>query len=363
MEKRYEIFLSSTLSDLESERRIAIEAILSLDSFPVGMEYFAASDEEQFELIKRKIDNADYYIVIIAGRYGSIHPETGYSFTEMEYDYAVSSNTPVLTFIHRDVDKLPGEKLVKTEEAREKLMAFREKARSRKMVRFYSESFELKSEIMQALIDAPKRRPRPGWVRAGEDSSIELLSQINALQKKVTEKDKTIEELSKDRGRINSDYQWYDDVSIISGVIQKEEGNTVSKFESSISWSKLFVIMSRYFIQDGGVNKFDLCKYYAHSIVNNHKNFPPKYFQLFYKQPGWGKKMIFENRNDLTITTFANSMDSIISQFLVHGLVRVENHQIFLTEWGTRHMIELTAAKSTNEPDLLDERVSTDSDD
>src|SRR6516164_8508911 len=47
------------------------------------------SDDETWEFIKRQIDQADYYIVVIAGRYGSVGPD-GVGYTEMEYDYARS---------------------------------------------------------------------------------------------------------------------------------------------------------------------------------------------------------------------------------------------------------------------------------
>lgn len=36
------------------------------------MEYFAASDMDQFEYIKKVIDDSDYYILILAGKYGTI---------------------------------------------------------------------------------------------------------------------------------------------------------------------------------------------------------------------------------------------------------------------------------------------------
>lgn len=62
------------------------------------MELFPASDDAQWELIKRVIEESDYYIVIVAGRYGSLSPE-GISYTEMEYDYAVAKGIPVLGFI------------------------------------------------------------------------------------------------------------------------------------------------------------------------------------------------------------------------------------------------------------------------
>jgi len=100
MEKRYQVFISSTFQDLQNARQEVSQALLRADCFPAGMELFPAADEEQFEFIKTVIDQSDYYIIISAGRYGSIHPETKLSYTEMEYDYAVEIGIPIIRLLH-----------------------------------------------------------------------------------------------------------------------------------------------------------------------------------------------------------------------------------------------------------------------
>lgn len=72
MEKKYQIFISSTYDDLKDARRKVQDAVLAMYHFPVGMELFGAADEEQWEIIKETIDSSDYYVLIIAQRYGSI---------------------------------------------------------------------------------------------------------------------------------------------------------------------------------------------------------------------------------------------------------------------------------------------------
>jgi len=63
MDKRYQVFVSSTYADLKDERRRVIQTVMELDCIPVGMELFPAADEEQFEFIKRVIDDCDYYLL------------------------------------------------------------------------------------------------------------------------------------------------------------------------------------------------------------------------------------------------------------------------------------------------------------
>ncbi len=102
MEKKYQIFISSTYTDLIDARAKVQEAILSMLHFPVGMEMFSAADEEQWEIIQDTIDSSDYYILIIGHRYGSTidtGEDAGISYTEKEFRYAIEKQIPVLAFI------------------------------------------------------------------------------------------------------------------------------------------------------------------------------------------------------------------------------------------------------------------------
>ncbi|MGV8880512.1 MAG: DUF4062 domain-containing protein, partial [Rhodoglobus sp.] len=80
------------------------------------------------------IDECNYYMVIVGGRYGSISAE-GVSYTEMEYDYAVPSDIPVLGFVHGSPDDIPAGESELGKEAREKLDAFRAKVITRMVKR------------------------------------------------------------------------------------------------------------------------------------------------------------------------------------------------------------------------------------
>ena len=70
MDKRYQIFISSTFRDLIDERQAVLKAVLELDHMPAGMELFPASDDSAWELIKDIIDGSDYYVLIVGGRDG-----------------------------------------------------------------------------------------------------------------------------------------------------------------------------------------------------------------------------------------------------------------------------------------------------
>jgi hypothetical protein len=118
MDKRYQVFVSSTYADLQDERRSVIQTLMEMDCIPAGMELFPAADEEQWEFIRRVIDDCDYYLLIIGGRYGSMTAE-GISYTELEYDYAIRKGIKVIALLHGDPATLPFGKSEATPEARE----------------------------------------------------------------------------------------------------------------------------------------------------------------------------------------------------------------------------------------------------
>lgn len=98
---KYQFFVGSTYKDLVDERQVAINAIIETNNIVAGMEFFGAVGENQLEHIKQEIDQTDYYLLIIGGRYGSL-TKSGISYTEEEYDYAVLNGVRVIAFIHID---------------------------------------------------------------------------------------------------------------------------------------------------------------------------------------------------------------------------------------------------------------------
>lgn len=179
MEKRYQVFVSSTFDDLREERQIVMQALLELDCIPSGMELFPSADDEQWTYIRKTIDDCDYYVLILAGRYGSEGPD-GRSFTQMEYEYALANNKPTIAFLHKDPDKLPADQTERHESARKKLEAFRSLAR-RKLCRFWSSPDELGAIVSRSITQLKKSRPAIGWVRAdliGDETSSQEIARL-----------------------------------------------------------------------------------------------------------------------------------------------------------------------------------------
>lgn len=187
---RYQVFLSSTYEDLRAERQEVTQAILEAGHFPSGMELFPASDDSQWELIKRVISESDYYVIILGGRYGNIGP-LGVSYTEMEYDYAVECGMPILGFVNGDPDGIPLNKSEQGDDGRLKLGKFRTKVMSR-TCRKYINASDLGKEVMKSLVSETRLRPRIGWVRADQARSVEDINRERRLMEDLAEAEKLI---------------------------------------------------------------------------------------------------------------------------------------------------------------------------
>ena len=89
--------------DLAEERRTAVEAILSANCIPVGMEMFPANNDDiaLWETIQSLIKKSDVFLLIIGSRYGTLTKDehgSSLSCVEREYDYARSIGKPILVF-------------------------------------------------------------------------------------------------------------------------------------------------------------------------------------------------------------------------------------------------------------------------
>ena len=161
-----------------------METILNFNCFPAGMELFPAMDEEQFEFIKRKIDESDYYLLIIGGRYGSVD-DSYVSWTEREYHYAVDKDIPVIAFIHNDFSKLPGEKTDPEIKKRRKLVAFKKKVSTGRLIQKWSNVDDLDAAVARSLHNVLEQQPRIGWVRADKIASEDVQKEIENQKEEI----------------------------------------------------------------------------------------------------------------------------------------------------------------------------------
>lgn len=194
---KYQVFVSSTYRDLSAERERVIWGILNARHIPAGMENFTAASDRGWEIIRRVIDVSDYYVVILAGMYGTVDPSTGISWTQREYEYAVSKGVPVLGFIREDA-RITQDKVEKDVDLRAKFETFKGKLKAHHLIMYWTDAEDLARKVVESIRnhindDEDSAQPRPGWYRGDAlefspnvvDEIARLSSENNDLRRQI----------------------------------------------------------------------------------------------------------------------------------------------------------------------------------
>lgn len=320
--KRYQIFISSTYKDLQLERQAVLESVLKLRHIPVGMEHFVSTNEEQFNYIKRLLDETDYYIIIIGNRYGS-QADDGISYTEKEFDYAVNLGIPVIACIHSKPDSLPVSKSDIEPDAVQKLDKFRDKVMHHRLVSYFSweSPSDLSAEVVVALVNTINDYPRPGWERVASYENSDLLNQINDFR---IENDEMKAQLGEEKQLNEQKYQimqfpWNETRTFI-GFSHWADYKNIS-IPVSLTWSQIFSIFGPILLVQSDI---DLIHYALnHALFLDHDPqfcVPDVEFQL------------------------------IVAEFLKYGIIDVAQDKITLTKAGKQslHTIRVSVDDELN---------------
>jgi Domain of unknown function (DUF4062) len=247
-EAKYQVFVSSTYTDLVTERQAVMFALLQLGALPAGMELFPAADDEAWVLIKRVIDESDYYLLVIGGRYGSLEAD-GVSYTEKEYNYAVAQRKPVMAFLHQHPEKLPFEVSEGDPAVREKLLAFRKRVEGAKHVKFWTSADDLAGKIALSFPTFTRSYPSAGWIRGDAGDSPETLRKLASAQERVAEMEallhnRAVQPPASAEGLADSDERLEFDVSIEIKLLNLTAMSNTARtqwisWETTISWNEI----------------------------------------------------------------------------------------------------------------------------
>jgi hypothetical protein len=239
----YSVFVSSTYEDLREERAAVQKSLLQLHCMPIGMELFGSADEETWDFIKRQIEQCDYYVVIVADKYGSI-ADDGVSYTEKEYDYARETKKPVLAFVHNDRGSIPRNKTETDPEKRPKLEAFITKVK-RSPVSFFTTPHELATQVTVSFVNQRERRPAVGFIRADQAPDL-----------------KKYADLLEENARLKADLARFESGAVASFPHASEIVNITVKrhmrrgmsregtHQASLTWGEIFVGMAEDILSD-----------------------------------------------------------------------------------------------------------------
>jgi hypothetical protein len=221
--RKLQVFVSSTFSDLREERQAAVEAILKAGHIPAGMELFTAGSKSQLDVIKQWIKESDVYVLLLGARYGSIEPNSGLSYTEVEFDYARELGLPFFAIVLNDAGRAAKVRAV-GEEVLERVYiakydAFRVKVCSQ-LCSFFDTTKDIKLAILETLPQIAADPNLIGWIPASEAGPSNQLAE--ELTKALDENRRLQAELAKLSEELKERQSDEDGLKKITGLLNKE---------------------------------------------------------------------------------------------------------------------------------------------
>lgn len=242
--KRLQVFVSSTYTDLIEERQAAVSAILKSGHIPAGMELFTSGDKSQWETIKRWIDESDVYMLILGGRYGSIEPDSGLSYTELEYNYALEIGKPLFACVIQP-DALDIKVREKGREVFENknpqlLQDFQKKVLSN-MSAFFDDCKDIRLCVLESLPEISATRELSGWISGKEvpdtKGLIDEVTKLNQENSDLKSKNALLQKKLDVLKKSDQSYDFDDIFMILDGIkvkVKKELVDTKEDMETTL---------------------------------------------------------------------------------------------------------------------------------
>ncbi len=258
MNKKLQVFVSSTYTDLIEERQAAVEAILDAGHIPAGMELFKAGNDSQLKTIYKWIDESDVYMLILGARYGSIETKSGKSYTQLEYEYAVSKDIPVFavvlsdSFLTQKINSF-GLKNVTEQVSLDKYQEFKSLVMS-KIIREVDDCKDIKITIHSTLNEFINSYDLVGWVRNNnENDTIQLLKDNSLLLKENNSLNKQIHKLQEQLNAKHKEQFGNYSFNELITLFKKKEFKLPSKIlntdkDKSVNALSMFIILFDTFV-------------------------------------------------------------------------------------------------------------------
>lgn len=196
---RPRIFISSTFTDLKEHRK-ALFAVIDKESGKAqAMEFFGARPGAPKEECLSEVRKAHVFVLILGMRYGSVDPESGLSFTHLEYHEAQRLSLPSLIYLIDESRHLVLPKDVEIGESATKLKALKEAVAASHVVSLFSSPDDLKVKFLGDLAGLFQRE------KIGlESRELEVL--VSKLPRITWLNDERLDFLIKQLGDLSSHY-------------------------------------------------------------------------------------------------------------------------------------------------------------
>jgi hypothetical protein len=145
---RKTVFISSTFVDLKEERKKVWDCLEKFDVTVKGMEQFGARKSNPLATCISEVEQSDIYVGIIGMRYGSEEPNSGKSYSQLEYEKAIEQNKEILIYLIDEESSAVTPNLIQFEKIH-KLNNFKAILKDKHTIDTFSNSQDLVSKLQR----------------------------------------------------------------------------------------------------------------------------------------------------------------------------------------------------------------------
>ena len=194
-ERKYQVFVSSTFTDLHEARQELMVALLGQGLIPTGMELHPGEGNKRWSVIQRIINECDYYLILLGGRYGTLSP-IGLSHVHREFVHASTKKKPAIALLHEQPEQLPEDQRETNSSGQAKFKDFRQLLQEQASCYYWRSPADLGEVVKKALPEFIAQNPTPGWVRGGQVTDLGARREVQELQQRIDQLEQEKEELA-----------------------------------------------------------------------------------------------------------------------------------------------------------------------
>jgi len=152
------VFISSTYADLQPHREKIEEILNRIEGRFRSMRFFGSREGDPLKECIDKLRECNYYLAVIGHRYGSIHPDSRLSFTELEYEEAKRLEISRHIYIASEKVTLQAAH-VEPDETRKQLDLFKQKLKKENAIVPFDSPEDLAAKVVSDILLNLSQRP------------------------------------------------------------------------------------------------------------------------------------------------------------------------------------------------------------
>lgn len=244
LDKRYQVFISTSGSEMQPERIILSQTLVGMGFFSWGLEQ---RNPLSTAFARRQIDDCDYVIILLGSQYGE-QSVSGVGYMHLEYIYAVTKQKPIIVFMHDDpASREPSLHDAKAE-LREKFNDFRKLLQNEvDQVFTYRSLRDLEMAVRLNMPQMLERYPVTGWVRP--QNAQALHDEIDQLKARIAQMEAEAGKREPDPFLSLPKVSMHEIFSFEYRMHAYQDGNFKElKIQKKLTWAELLAILGSTFV-------------------------------------------------------------------------------------------------------------------